>query len=68
MTTALHVEGMTCDHCRRAVKEALESVPGVSHAEVDLASGAATVAHEPDLDRQALLAAVEEEGYSAKVA
>lgn len=68
MTTALKIDGMTCDHCRRAVKEALESVGGVAHAEVDLVAGTASVAHEPNVDRNALVAAVAQEGYSAKVA
>ncbi|MDH3969085.1 MAG: cation transporter, partial [Rhodospirillales bacterium] len=36
----LKVEGMTCQHCVKAVREALSSVPGVDQvAEVDLESG-----------------------------
>jgi copper chaperone len=61
--TTLKVDGMTCQHCVMAVKKALESVEGVSGAEVDLASGSAQVQGKADI--QDLLAAVREEGYEA---
>ncbi len=62
--TTLKIEGMTCDHCSAAVKRALEQVEGVVSAEVDLESGRATVQGSPAL--AALLAAVQEEGYTAQ--
>jgi len=58
----LSVIGMTCDHCQRAVKEALEEIAGVSAAEVDLDSGIATVIGK--VDRGRLIDAVAEAGYS----
>jgi copper chaperone len=61
--TELKIEGMTCGHCVAAVKKALEKVPGVTGAQVELASGRARVDGEPSLD--ALLAAVQDEGYQA---
>lgn len=61
--TDLSVGGMTCDHCVRAVTQALRSVPGVLEASVDLSSGLARVRGEAD--PQALLDAVKEEGYTA---
>ena len=61
--TELNISGMTCDHCQRAVKSALESVEGVQSASVDLDAGKARVVGEADLN--ALVAAVEEEGYQA---
>ncbi len=57
----LHIEGMTCAHCARSVKEALEAVPGVESAEVNLADGKAIV--QGTAERRVLVAAVEEEGY-----
>jgi copper chaperone len=54
---------MTCDHCQHAVTNALEAVDGVERATVDLESGLARVEGSPDI--QALVAAVEEEGYTA---
>jgi len=59
----LKIDGMTCDHCQRAVKKALESVEGVAEATVELESGLARVDGAADV--KALIAAVEEEGYQA---
>ncbi|HVS02508.1 MAG TPA: heavy-metal-associated domain-containing protein [Thermoanaerobaculia bacterium] len=68
-TTKLEIEGMSCDHCVRAVTGALEGVTGVERAEVDLQAGRARVEHDPlraGVDQ--LLAAVAEEGYAAHLA
>ena len=61
----IDVEGMTCAHCVQAVSKALKAVPGVERAMVVLESGLAEVEGEPDA--QALVAAVEEEGYRAEL-
>ena len=66
MITNLKIDGMTCDHCVRAVKNALQAVPGVESADVILAEGRATVMHEGVPG--ALVAAVEDEGYEAREA
>ena len=58
-----NVEGMTCGHCQKAVKEALEGIPGVDRAEVDLDQGTALV--HGSADAQVLISAVEDEGYTA---
>jgi len=65
MSTELNISGMTCGHCQTAVTKALKSVPGVQDAQVDLQTGQARVEGEADL--QALLVAVNEEGYTAQV-
>ena len=64
--TTLKITGMTCQHCVRAATQALESVPGVTRADVDLASGLAQVAG--DADPAALVAAVQAAGYAAEPA
>ena len=61
--TELQITGMTCGHCTAAVKKALEKVSGVASADVDLAAGRATVSGTAPLD--ALIAAVQDEGYQA---
>lgn len=68
MTTTLEIEGMSCAHCVRAVTGALEAVAGVEDARVDLDKGWAEVVHDPSTPVGELLAAVEEEGYSARKA
>ena len=64
-TTELNITGMTCGHCVKAVEGALKAVPGVQSVNVDLAGGRATV--QGDADRDAMLAAIGEEGYTAQV-
>lgn len=61
----LSVEGMSCDHCKRAVEKALSKVPGVSAAQVDLAAKTASVDYDPAVaKRDYLVKAVEDAGYS----
>jgi copper chaperone len=56
------VTGMTCEHCARSVREEVSEVPGVRHADVDLASGRLTVRGD-DVAEPAVRAAVAEAGY-----
>jgi Cu+-exporting ATPase len=59
------VAGMTCQHCVGTVRRALEEVPGVSAAVVDLAAGRADVTFDPTrADRTRLEQAVAAAGYS----
>ena len=59
------VEGMTCGHCVGTVRKALEAVPGVVEAAVDLEGRRAEVGveHGSGVGRDRLAAAVEEAGY-----
>ena len=62
----LGVGGMTSDDCVVHVTEALEAVPGVEDATVDLASRSAVVKASPDVATEALAAAVRATGqYNA---
>jgi copper chaperone len=57
------IEGMTCQHCVRAVERALAKVPGVKRVRsVEL--GRAQIEGAPD--EQAVVAAIREEGYEAR--
>ncbi|MEO6182333.1 MAG: heavy metal-associated domain-containing protein, partial [Verrucomicrobiota bacterium] len=58
---------MTCGNCARHVTEALQSVPGVASAGVELDRGRASVRWTPDVSPKIpeLLAAVKEAGYDA---
>jgi copper chaperone len=57
----LHVEGMSCGHCVRAVTEAIRTLDPKAEVAVDLATG--TVRAETGAAPAAVTAAVEEEGY-----
>ena len=60
----LKVAGMSCEHCVGAVRNALTGVEGVEAVvEVSLERGEALVEGKPEI--AALIAAIEEEGYSA---
>jgi len=62
----IKVRGMSCNHCVMAVRKALEVTPGVERVvEVSLERGEAVVEGRPDLD--AVVAAIEREGYRAEV-
>ena len=64
MTTTIYtVAGMTCGHCVSAVTEEVTKIAGVSAVQVDLASGAVSIASESQLDTASVQAAVEEAGY-----
>ncbi len=64
MTIDIKISGMSCQHCVRAVTQAIESVAGVESVAVDLASGQARVTGQTDAD--ALIAAVTAAGYEAE--
>ena len=68
MTHELTVSGMTCNHCRASVAQALTQVPGVSHVTVNLATGKATIQAAPEVSVATLVAAVQGQGYSAAAA
>ncbi len=57
----LNVTGMTCDHCVKAVTQAVRAIPGAGTVVVDLARG--TVAVQGSPDPAAVRAAIADEGY-----
>ena len=62
----LRIGGMTCDDCVVHVTRALESVPGVEAATVDLATRSAVVTARADVEGSALTGAVRGTGqYNA---
>jgi len=61
----LAVTGATCASCVNTIEKALLSVPGVTHAHMNLADNTATASG--DADPQALINAVENSGYGASV-
>jgi copper chaperone len=59
------IQGMTCQHCVRAVERALAKVPGVTRVvAVDLERAQATIEGSPA--EAAVIAAVRDEGYEAR--
>ena len=67
--TTLDVTGMTCNHCVHAVRTALEALPGVRSARVELDRGRAVVEYdESRASPREMTTAVAEAGYQAEEA
>ena len=63
----MSIEGMTCASCAGRVERALSKVPGVTSAQVNLATEVATVqSASHDVLMPELVAAVEKAGYTAR--
>ena len=58
------IKGMNCPHCQAAVTKSINSVKGVTQAEVSLSSGRATV--EGEHNPEDLIAAVRAAGFDAE--
>jgi len=63
----IHIEGMTCGHCEKAVNKALAAVAGVEHV-VEVSKDQQLAIIEGSADVNALIQAVLDEGYSASAA
>lgn len=60
----MNIEGMTCQHCVRAVTAALSKVPGVTKATVSLEKKQATLeVDDVDFQLEAARKAVNDQGY-----
>lgn len=68
MEKVLHVEGMMCAHCKAHVEKALLGVNGVTAAEADVENKRAVVQYTGEVSDEALVSAVKEAGYEAKMA
>jgi copper chaperone CopZ len=64
MKETLEIEGMSCQHCVRAVASALAAIDGVTVQTVDI--GKAIVERADHVDRASLVDAVAHEGYVVK--
>ena len=63
MTITMKIEGMMCPHCEARVKSILESVAGVSEAQVSHKEGTAIVTADENVTADALKTLVENDGY-----
>ena len=66
-TLAVVVSGMTCNHCKKAVEDAVSGVDGISKASVDLDKGLLTVTYDTGkVDFTKVQDAVVKAGYEAR--
>ena len=67
-TCTIPVSGMTCAACSGRVQRSLERMPGVDTATVNLMTGEATVAFDPDAVHPAqLVDVIRQVGYGAEL-
>ncbi len=60
----LYVDGMTCQHCKMHVEEALRGIKGVKKADVNLEAGTAEVETKREIPFETFKNAIEEAGYT----
>lgn len=64
-TTEYQVTGMTCGHCEMSIRDEVGQIPGVADIQVSAQTGRLVVSAPDPIDDAAILAAVDEAGYSA---
>ncbi|MDD3148153.1 MAG: SO_0444 family Cu/Zn efflux transporter [Candidatus Riflebacteria bacterium] len=62
----LHIDGMSCNNCAMAVRQAVLEMPGVSAAEIILAEKKALIIGHA-VNHESIIAAINSLGYSARV-
>ena len=63
MTKKILIEGMSCSHCVKHVKEALSELKGVNSVDVNLNAKSATIETTVDVKDEDIKFAVEDAGY-----
>lgn len=64
MEKIVHIEGMSCQHCVRAVDKVLRALPGVADVRVSLEEKRAVVVSPLPVDDDAIRKAITEEGFT----
>lgn len=65
METILNVEGMTCGHCEKSVKDSVGELAGVKSVSVNLDSGEVTVDHDGSLvTEEAIAETIKTQGFN----
>jgi copper chaperone len=60
----VNIEGMSCEHCVKAVTDAVIALPSVSDVDVDLDAGTASLIFDPSaVSYGAIKEAIEDQGY-----
>jgi copper chaperone len=66
-TAVLRVEGMSCEHCAKAVTQAAGKLPGVAEVNVDLKGGIVSFSFDPARSPlKSIAAAIVDAGYEVQ--
>lgn len=63
VATVYTVTGMTCDHCKKSVSEAVSGIDGVLSVDVDVEAGHVTVATSEQPEDAVFAKAIDDAGY-----
>lgn len=63
MKKKILIEGMSCEHCVKHVKEALSELSGVISATVNLAAKTAVIETAGDVDDETIKSTIDDVGY-----
>jgi len=66
MKKRISIEGMSCGHCVRHVKEALSELAGVTAVEVSLEAKNAVIETSAEVKDEDIKMAIEDAGYEVK--
>ncbi|MEX1079145.1 MAG: heavy metal-associated domain-containing protein [Homoserinimonas sp.] len=64
-TSEYQITGMTCGHCEMSIREEISQIPGIDEIQVSAQTGKLVVSSATSIEDAAVLAAVDEAGYSA---
>lgn len=65
--TVLKVGGMSCEHCVKAIRNAVGALPGVESVSVDLDAGTVTLEHDPaQSPLEGIRHEIQEQGYEVE--
>ncbi len=59
----IKIKGMSCQHCVKAVKKALEEIDGIADVNVDLAKGEASFTEKSPVDGTVVKEKIQKAGY-----
>jgi len=58
------VTGMSCDHCKKAVEDAVKAIDGVESVVADVDAGSVDIALKENINEDVIKKAIEEAGYT----
>lgn len=63
MKKIIKIEGMSCNHCKMSVEDALKKIDGVQNVSVNLEEKTAIIEIEKELDNQQIINTIDEIGF-----
>ena len=63
MKNTYAVKGMSCEHCKKSVEKALDSLKGVNEVDVNLEKETVTIKHDKSVTFKKMKSVVKNAGY-----